>query len=1133
VAPASGARVGSPLRAVVGVTAEQALHGVQVQLSAGGPVSVPRRQVPVGALAAGATRDIPVALTASAAGVGVVHATVRGQDGAGRAVVTAADLHLATGAGRVALSANGSLEAKVAALGFESATLGRPVYAQRRAALLGGGATQRITRRPAATPRAVPADTPVTGTIKYTDSGGGTHAARTIQVELRDSDGTADGTVQDVITTDGDGKYALKASTFRVDGTTPRRLFVRANTQGSAFVVQSKAVPAAPPAPAVPAQVQHLDSAVTEAAGVALAVDLTANKTDDNNTAFGVADALTTAVQYTRRINGGATLGALTVTFPDAGGTNFTGATKSARILQGDRFDWDVILHEYGHFVGGEFNIKDSPGGGHGLDENLGERLTKDQGIRLAWSEGFASWFAIVAEDALKTADLHIPNVGDTRYDDTEDAAISVDLQTKVGVGEDNEMSVADVLWHTYKDGALAVPDTTIISGLKTAAATTLSAATPALLKSGKAALFDDTGAPARAEVAHSNDFACVYTKQTVSPELTAPADGFKAKADTPQKFEWKANGAGVSNRLDSFTVQFWSPNWDKLIFESPVQAATNYTPAAADWKTKILGGKDKAGKLPPTLKVVVKGTGTKVPTTGPYKSCAISMAVNHVDIVFAIDTTGSMAPYIASVVASASSVVDSLAGDGVDYRIGLVDYKDVDSDPAVVPGCPPDAYAARTDLAFSDVKADIQAAIGTLPGAVGGGCDIPEDVYSGVEQAIGFPWRDGVKKAIIQMGDAPGHDPEAHSGFTLARVTADAAAVDPAVVFAILVGPDTSAHAFAIQLATATGGLTFDATANPGQAGPAVLAAVTELALAPTANAGGPYTGLVGTPVDFDGSGSAASAPADIASYTWDFGDGSAAQTTSAPTVSHTYTAPLTGTVTLTVTDTSGKTGVSTATVTVTRPRPPLAIDTTVSADTGRTPTLTAPPLTTSGPNELIAVLISADGPLGSVQQVRSVSGGGLTWQRAVSATAQAGNAEVWTAVATAPLAGVTIAASLSQSGFDGSITVVALTGARPTIGAVARGSGRGNAAAGLTTTSPNSLLLAVGHDWSQAATPTLPAGQEFVHLFVDTRVGDTAWAQRVTDLVPAAGTGITFQAGLRANDRWNLVGIEVAVAS
>jgi hypothetical protein len=1124
--PAGGAPVGSRVAAAVTVTTGQALHGAALELATAGPAAVTERTIPLGTLAAGASRTVQVPVTATAAGTGLVRATVRGQDPAGRAASGAAELHLATGAGRVALSANGALDAKLAALGFESATLGRQRYAQQRAALLGGGARTTVGRRPAVTPHAdVPATTPVSGTIKYTDSAGGTHPARTITAELRDSDGSADGALLASVLTDGAGKFSFTGATFRADGTTPRQLFIRALAKGDSFTVQSSG--------ATPA-VQRVDSAAVAAAGVAITIDITANKTDDNNTALDVADALVTAVQYTKRINGNATLGAVTASYPDAGGTNFNPGTNTARILQGDRFDWDVILHEYGHFVDRKLSFATSPGRPHNFGQNLGETLGKDDGIHEAWDEGFASYFAISAEDALGTAALAIPKVGDTFWDDTEDAAQHVDMQTGSGVGEDDELSVAHVLWHTYKDAKLAVADTAIITALKTDKPTTLSAATPSLLKAGKAALFDDTGAPKPAEVAHSNDFACLYTDQAVSSKLTGPADGAKAKADTPQKFDWTANGAGPSNRLDKFTVQFWSPNFDKLVFESPQVAATTYTPAVADWKPKILGGKDANGKLPPTLKVVVKGTGNNAPVTGPYKSCAISIAVNHIDLVFAIDTTGSMAPYINSVVASASSIVDSLAGDGVDYKIGVVDYKDVDSDPAVAPGCPPDPYAARTDLAFSDVKADIQAAIGALPAAVGGGCDLPEDVYSGVEQAIGFPWRSGVKKAIIQLGDAPGHDPENHSGFTLAKVTADAAAVDPAVVFGILVGPDTAAHAFATALATATGGQTFDATANPAETGPAVLAAVTELALAPTANAGGPYTGLVGTPVDFDGSGSAASAPADIASYTWDFGDGSAPVTLGTPTVSHTYTAPLTGTVRLTVTDTAGKTGVSTADITVTRPRPALGVDTAVSADDGRTPTLTAPALTTAGPNELIAVTVSTDGRQGSVQQVRSVTGGGLTFARVAAATVQPGAAEVWTAFATAPLSGVRISATLAQSGFDGTITVVALTGARAAAGAVAQASGRGaTATAALSTTAAGSLLLAVGHDWSNAVTPALGSGHEFVHVFVDTRVSDASWTERLTGLGPAAGTSVPFPATLRANDRWNLAAVEVVPAT
>ena len=79
-------------------------------------------------------------------------------------------------------------------------------------------------------------------------------------------------------------------------------------------------------------------------------------------------------------------------------------------------------------------------------------------------------------------------------------------------------------------------------------------------------------------------------------------------------------------------------------------------------------------------------------------------------------------------------------------------------------------------------------------------------------------------------MGDAPGKDPEPHSGLTMAQVAAHALAVDPAIVDPILVGSDTSAHHFGQALAAATGGQTFDATADPASVGPVIVDAVASI---------------------------------------------------------------------------------------------------------------------------------------------------------------------------------------------------------------------------------------------------------------------------------------------------------------
>jgi PKD repeat protein len=83
----------------------------------------------------------------------------------------------------------------------------------------------------------------------------------------------------------------------------------------------------------------------------------------------------------------------------------------------------------------------------------------------------------------------------------------------------------------------------------------------------------------------------------------------------------------------------------------------------------------------------------------------------------------------------------------------------------------------------------------------------------------------------------------------------------------------------------------------------------------APTAHAGGPYTGTAGTAISFSSAGSSDPEGA-IASYLWAFGDGGTS-TLASPT--HSYAAVGSYTALLTVTDNQGAQGTGQATVTVT----------------------------------------------------------------------------------------------------------------------------------------------------------------------------------------------------------------------
>src|SRR5207253_2651081 len=90
-----------------------------------------------------------------------------------------------------------------------------------------------------------------------------------------------------------------------------------------------------------------------------------------------------------------------------------------------------------------------------------------------------------------------------------------------------------------------------------------------------------------------------------------------------------------------------------------------------------------------------------------------------------------------------------------------------------------------------------------------------------------------------------------------------------------------------------------------------------------PTANAGGPYRGVAGTPIALNGTTSQ-DPDADPLTYAWDFGDGASG---TGATPSHTYAAASTYTVRLTVSDGHFSTGPAAVQVLVAAAnRPPTA---------------------------------------------------------------------------------------------------------------------------------------------------------------------------------------------------------------
>ena len=119
------------------------------------------------------------------------------------------------------------------------------------------------------------------------------------------------------------------------------------------------------------------------------------------------------------------------------------------------------------------------------------------------------------------------------------------------------------------------------------------------------------------------------------------------------------------------------------------------------------------------------------------------------VDIVFVLDVTESMQPYIDAVKQNVISFAQDLQSNSRDYRLGLVTFEDY------VVSAYPDCNCAYRNSFTSDVK-QFTDWVGTLH--AGGGGDIPEDQLDALAYAAKFPFRPEAEGIIIIITDAPPH---------------------------------------------------------------------------------------------------------------------------------------------------------------------------------------------------------------------------------------------------------------------------------------------------------------------------------------------------------------------------------------
>lgn len=185
---------------------------------------------------------------------------------------------------------------------------------------------------------------------------------------------------------------------------------------------------------------------------------------------------------------------------------------------------------------------------------------------------------------------------------------------------------------------------------------------------------------------------------------------------------------------------------------------------------------------------------------------------INHVDVGFVVDTTGSMGTFINAARQRLLEVVDALSQrSALDLQLGLVEYRDH----------PPQdqSFVRRVNQLTADRQAVQKVIAGLTPN---GGGDGPEAVFDGVHAACTeLGWRTGSARLVVLVGDAPPHGVGAPGdgfakgcpcGLDTDRVTA-AAEEARVTVHAVCMSADQHARRAFGQLAAGTGGVVVDAT--------------------------------------------------------------------------------------------------------------------------------------------------------------------------------------------------------------------------------------------------------------------------------------------------------------------------------
>ncbi len=360
--------------------------------------------------------------------------------------------------------------------------------------------------------------------------------------------------------------------------------------------------------------------------GVTVTQNLTVLNNSNVGNAFSIHQAMEMAGKYADSLSS-TLFSAIDVRYPcdEALITGYVSNDNYIRINESDTYDWDVLQHEYGHYIESCLGFLANIPLSHSSHQNLGDIYGKPTAIKLAWQEGWATYFAISSQVESNAISLGISNVGDLIYNDIEPNYIiyndieacsfgssSVD-QTACKLGDANELVVTAVLYD-LTDGRnesydhVAIPEQTIWNLVDNNNCLILDALIDSILAI-------DLATSVKVYIGE------ILSEFGVSAKLLAP----NMTGSTPV-FTWYTQGGNTKMPNDKFRLVFCDTSYNVIlttdyILSSERESVLSYTLTSAQWNTICQSSS--------RVKCYIESYQTLPTVTEPYYSNAIDIIIN------------------------------------------------------------------------------------------------------------------------------------------------------------------------------------------------------------------------------------------------------------------------------------------------------------------------------------------------------------------------------------------------------------------------------------------------------------------------------------------------------------------------